>query len=182
MKLDLLIPGAPAIDVAGITADSRKVKPGFVFAALQGVAKDGRAYIDGAIKAGAVAILTDEASELAANQWEIYRAYQDSIPKQGSVKFGICCATNIEITLEGKIETLNTGYDWIRVYHNGVEVFSHESTDTSDDPDDAVAVGPFVVSLPLEDRPCGHIIEITGSTGDGIANNDVFWQASVIIS
>jgi UDP-N-acetylmuramoyl-L-alanyl-D-glutamate--2,6-diaminopimelate ligase len=59
MKLDLLIPGAPAIDVMGITADSRKVKPGFVFAALQGVAKDGRAYIDGAIKAGAVAILTD---------------------------------------------------------------------------------------------------------------------------
>lgn len=59
MKLDLLIPGAPAIDVVGITADSRKVKPGFVFAALQGVAKDGRAYIDGAIKAGAVAILTD---------------------------------------------------------------------------------------------------------------------------
>ena len=59
MKLDVLIPGAPAIDVVGITADSRKVKPGFVFAALQGVAKDGRDYIDGAIKSGAVAILTD---------------------------------------------------------------------------------------------------------------------------
>ena len=59
MKLDVLIPGAPAIEVAGITADSRKVKPGFVFAALQGVAKDGRDYIDGAIKSGAVAILTD---------------------------------------------------------------------------------------------------------------------------
>lgn len=59
MKLDVLIPGAPAIDVVGITADSRKVKPGFVFAALQGVAKDGREYIDGAILAGAVAILTD---------------------------------------------------------------------------------------------------------------------------
>lgn len=64
MKLDVLIPGAASpdfsgIDVVGITADSRKVKPGFVFAALQGVAKDGRDYIDGAIKSGAVAILTD---------------------------------------------------------------------------------------------------------------------------
>ncbi len=64
MKLDVLIPGADssdfsAIDVVGITADSRKVKPGFVFAALQGVAKDGRDYIDSAIKSGAVAILTD---------------------------------------------------------------------------------------------------------------------------
>jgi UDP-N-acetylmuramoyl-L-alanyl-D-glutamate--2,6-diaminopimelate ligase len=60
MKLDKLIPGAPAIDVAGITADSRKVKPGYLFAALQGVAIDGRVYIGAAIKAGAVAIITDE--------------------------------------------------------------------------------------------------------------------------
>lgn len=60
MKLDQLIRGAPALEVTGITADSRKVKPGFLFAALQGVSKDGRDYIDGAIKAGAVAILTDD--------------------------------------------------------------------------------------------------------------------------
>jgi UDP-N-acetylmuramoyl-L-alanyl-D-glutamate--2,6-diaminopimelate ligase len=59
VKLDTLIPGAPAIDITGITADSRKVQPGYLFAALQGVAQDGRAYIDGAIAAGAVAILTD---------------------------------------------------------------------------------------------------------------------------
>jgi UDP-N-acetylmuramoyl-L-alanyl-D-glutamate--2,6-diaminopimelate ligase len=60
MKLDKLIPGAPALDVTGLTADSRKVKPGYLFAALQGVAADGRAYVAAAIKAGAVAILTDE--------------------------------------------------------------------------------------------------------------------------
>jgi UDP-N-acetylmuramoyl-L-alanyl-D-glutamate--2,6-diaminopimelate ligase len=59
MKLDALIPGAPAIEVAGLTADSRKVKPGYLFAALQGVATDGRKFIDAARKAGAVAILTD---------------------------------------------------------------------------------------------------------------------------
>ena len=43
--------------VTGLTADSRKVEPGFVFAALQGVVADGRAYIPGAISAGAVAVL-----------------------------------------------------------------------------------------------------------------------------
>jgi UDP-N-acetylmuramoyl-L-alanyl-D-glutamate--2,6-diaminopimelate ligase len=60
MKLDKLIPGAPAIEVTGLTADSRKVRPGFLFAALQGVADDGRKFIDVAIKAGAVAVLTDD--------------------------------------------------------------------------------------------------------------------------
>ena len=64
MKLSALVQGlAPdlgAVEIAGITADSRKVKPGFLFAALQGVAKDGRDYIDTAIKAGAVAVLTDD--------------------------------------------------------------------------------------------------------------------------
>lgn len=60
MKLERLIPGASGLEIAGITADSRKVKPGYLFAALRGVAKDGRDYIDAAIKAGAAAILTDE--------------------------------------------------------------------------------------------------------------------------
>jgi UDP-N-acetylmuramoyl-L-alanyl-D-glutamate--2,6-diaminopimelate ligase len=46
MKLDQLVPGAASIDITGITADSRKVKPGYLFAALQGVASDGRSYID----------------------------------------------------------------------------------------------------------------------------------------
>lgn len=59
MKLDKLLAGASSIEITGITADSRKVRPGFLFAALQGVAKDGRDYIDTAIKAGAVAVLTD---------------------------------------------------------------------------------------------------------------------------
>jgi UDP-N-acetylmuramoyl-L-alanyl-D-glutamate--2,6-diaminopimelate ligase len=67
MKLDSLIPGAPALDITGITADSRKVRPGFLFAALQGVAKDGREYIDAAIKAGAVAILTDD----RPGEWDV---------------------------------------------------------------------------------------------------------------
>jgi hypothetical protein len=128
------------------------------------------------------AILVGAASQLAENKWEIYLAYQDGTTKDGSVKFGICCATRIAITLNGMIETLNAGYDWIEVLHNGQRVFYHQSADTSEDPDETVTAGPFEVVIALEDRPCGHIIEITGSTGDGIANNNVWWQAAVTIS
>ena len=81
MKLDQLVPGAPSIEITGITADSRKVKPGFLFAALQGVAKDGRDYIDGAIKMGAVAVLTDN----RPGEW--------SVPAVKSVEARLALAT-----------------------------------------------------------------------------------------
>lgn len=47
-------------DIVGVTSDSRKVRPGFLFAALKGSMGDGRTYIDQAVAAGAVAILTDD--------------------------------------------------------------------------------------------------------------------------
>ncbi|MCL4153534.1 UNVERIFIED_CONTAM: hypothetical protein GTU68_060643 [Idotea baltica] len=42
-----------------MTADSRRVEPGFLFAALNGTVTDGRAFIPQAIKAGAAAILSE---------------------------------------------------------------------------------------------------------------------------
>lgn len=51
-------PGARDVDIAGLTADSRKVKPGFLFAALQGVAAHGRAFVPQARANGAVAVLS----------------------------------------------------------------------------------------------------------------------------
>ena len=47
----------PDLDIAGLTEDSRKVQPGFLFAALSGSKADGRAYIADAVKRGASAIL-----------------------------------------------------------------------------------------------------------------------------
>ncbi|HWB50289.1 MAG TPA: UDP-N-acetylmuramoyl-L-alanyl-D-glutamate--2,6-diaminopimelate ligase [Stellaceae bacterium] len=52
-------------DIAGITADSRLVKPGFLFAALKGAAADGRRFAGEAAARGAVAILTDDPAALA---------------------------------------------------------------------------------------------------------------------
>src|SRR5438309_372902 len=43
-------------EIAGLTADSRQVKPGFLFAALRGVARDGREFAGAAVAQGAVAI------------------------------------------------------------------------------------------------------------------------------
>ncbi len=44
-------------DITGLTCDSRKVVPGFLFAAIPGGTVDGRAFINDAIKKGAGAIL-----------------------------------------------------------------------------------------------------------------------------
>jgi UDP-N-acetylmuramoyl-L-alanyl-D-glutamate--2,6-diaminopimelate ligase len=61
VKLKDLFPLAEDGDteITGMTADSRKVQPGFLFAALQGTATDGRKYVPQAIEAGAAAILSD---------------------------------------------------------------------------------------------------------------------------
>ena len=47
----------PALDVRGITADSRRVEPGFLFAALPGARADGRQFIGDAVARGACAVL-----------------------------------------------------------------------------------------------------------------------------
>lgn len=49
-------------DVAGITADSRQVKPGYVFVAVRGTQVDGHAFIPDAIRQGALAIILDDPS------------------------------------------------------------------------------------------------------------------------
>ncbi len=47
-------------DISGISADSRSVKAGYLFAAIPGTLQDGRAYIKDAITKGAVAVLAPE--------------------------------------------------------------------------------------------------------------------------
>ncbi len=49
--------------VGGVEYDSRRVKPGDVFVAMRGESSDGNKFIDKAIAAGAVAVVTDSAAE-----------------------------------------------------------------------------------------------------------------------
>ncbi len=51
-------------EIVGLTADSRQVRPGFLFAALRGAQQDGRAFAAEAVAKGAVAILTDDRAAL----------------------------------------------------------------------------------------------------------------------
>lgn len=48
------------LNITGLTADSRAVEPGFLFAALPGTHEDGRAYIADAVDRGAAAILAPD--------------------------------------------------------------------------------------------------------------------------
>jgi UDP-N-acetylmuramoyl-L-alanyl-D-glutamate--2,6-diaminopimelate ligase len=61
--------------VTGVEYDSRKVKPGAVFVAMKGGATDGNRYIDKAIAAGALGIVTD-----SSNTFDHLLVYQAGIP------------------------------------------------------------------------------------------------------
>ncbi len=52
--------GAASTEITGITADSRKVGPGFLFAALHGSKTDGIKFAEDAVKRGAVAVLAKD--------------------------------------------------------------------------------------------------------------------------
>lgn len=68
MKLSALIEGWTGEgdpEIAGLTADSRAVKPGYLFAALPGVKADGRAFIAKAIEAGAAAVIAPPGTQAA---------------------------------------------------------------------------------------------------------------------
>lgn len=53
-------PAAKLVRVCDITEDSRTVQPGSLFIARRGEKSDGRQFVPAAVKAGAVAILTDD--------------------------------------------------------------------------------------------------------------------------
>ncbi len=61
MKLGLLFPQAPepvaAIEVEGLSADSRQITPGMAFVALAGTLVDGKTFIASAVASGAVAVI-----------------------------------------------------------------------------------------------------------------------------
>jgi len=53
-------PAFRALEIRGLTADSRAVEPGYLFAAIPGSQADGRAFIGQAVERGAVAVMGPE--------------------------------------------------------------------------------------------------------------------------
>jgi UDP-N-acetylmuramoyl-L-alanyl-D-glutamate--2,6-diaminopimelate ligase len=67
--------GASEEPITGIEYDSRKIKPGAVFVAMKGGSTDGNRYIDKAIKAGALGLITD-----SSNTFDHLLVYQAGVP------------------------------------------------------------------------------------------------------
>ncbi len=57
---DAVAPKASGIDVAGLSADSRKIRPGFLFIAIAGTKADGLQFVRQAAAAGAVAVAAEQ--------------------------------------------------------------------------------------------------------------------------
>jgi len=56
------------LDITGLTADSRAVQPGYLFAALPGTSMDGRTYIGEAVERGASAVLAPPGTDLGGGR------------------------------------------------------------------------------------------------------------------
>ncbi|HET7849047.1 MAG TPA: UDP-N-acetylmuramoyl-L-alanyl-D-glutamate--2,6-diaminopimelate ligase [Pseudolabrys sp.] len=57
---DAVDPKAASIDISGLSADSRKIKPGFLFVAIAGSKADGSHFVQQAIAAGAKAVAAEQ--------------------------------------------------------------------------------------------------------------------------
>ena len=55
---------AERLEITGLTADSRRIEAGFLFAALPGAQADGRDFIDQAVAKGAVAVLAPSGTKI----------------------------------------------------------------------------------------------------------------------
>ena len=74
MKLSMLVgpetaapSGCDGIEIAGLTADSREVQPGWLFAALRGSRADGNRFVSDAVARGAAAVLVQDGTQPQAN-------------------------------------------------------------------------------------------------------------------
>jgi UDP-N-acetylmuramoyl-L-alanyl-D-glutamate--2,6-diaminopimelate ligase len=98
MRLSELMRRDVAIDpeITGVTADSRQVRPGYLFAALPGARADGASFIPAALKAGAAAVLADDEVELTAapvvHATDLRRAYALAAAAFWEVQPRVCVA------------------------------------------------------------------------------------------
>ncbi|MED4585993.1 UDP-N-acetylmuramoyl-L-alanyl-D-glutamate--2,6-diaminopimelate ligase [Brevibacillus choshinensis] len=64
--LPVTITGDDSMEITGLTADSRQVKPGYLFVCLTGYTVDGHSYAAQAVQKGAVAVLSEKDLDVPA--------------------------------------------------------------------------------------------------------------------
>jgi UDP-N-acetylmuramoyl-L-alanyl-D-glutamate--2,6-diaminopimelate ligase len=132
--------------ITGITADSRAVRPGFLFAALAGVTAHGASYAGAALERGAVAVLTDAAGALLAPDAPLVIAQEprEALARAAALFYGAQPATMVAVTgTNGKTSTATfcrqiwnlLGHEAINIGTTGVEgSWSARSSHTTPDP------------------------------------------------
>ncbi len=98
----IAISGDTAVSISGITSDSRKVKPGYLFAALPGASADGTAFIDAAIAAGAVALLLSDEVSITGYPTDITIIESNNVAcafaKSAAAFYGVQPAVQVAVT------------------------------------------------------------------------------------
>jgi len=95
-----LDPAARALPIHGIAADSRKVRPGSLFAALSGTKADGAAYVPEAVARGAAAVLIAEDAPLGDVGVPLIRVADPpaALARAAAAFFGAQPATVVAVT------------------------------------------------------------------------------------
>lgn len=68
---------ADALEITGITSDSREVQRGYLFVCIKGTKVDGHRFIEDALEAGAAAILVEKSADLDLTSFMTNRADND---------------------------------------------------------------------------------------------------------
>ncbi len=125
LSTDNALPGD--LNIAGLTCDSRKVQPGFLFAALPGTNADGRAFIPQALQSGAAAILALPGACLP--ETATARLIEDENPRRrfalmAAVFYGAQPATMAAVTgTNGKTSTADFARQiWIGLGHKAASI------------------------------------------------------------
>jgi UDP-N-acetylmuramoyl-L-alanyl-D-glutamate--2,6-diaminopimelate ligase len=74
---DAEVTGDPQTGVRGLAYDSRRVEPGFLFAAIRGEERDGNEFVDQAVERGAVAVLSARRAGPAARRGVVWVRMED---------------------------------------------------------------------------------------------------------
>jgi len=84
----------------------------------------------------------------------------------------------LKIEANGRIETLDPGYDWVKVSVDGKEVLYRESTQDNDECDYETVSASATVSLPICNA-CGTMVYVEGAPNDNICNDGVSWTVTL---
>jgi hypothetical protein len=87
----------------------------------------------------------------------------------------------IRASASGVVETLDPGYDFIRVLAEGVEILYAESTQNNEDCGyESKSVS--VLHTFTECQSCGHEIYMESGLNDNVCNDGVLWTVTLVLS